>query len=126
MSVWRWLGLGALAAAATAGVRRRRHRLPSVISVAGRAGRSAEVARLASHVGATAASNRARRVFASAERREALDAELQLRTAEQVAEALGNLKGLKLSHLSEFGGCERALTASSGVNLACCYERGSA
>ena len=104
MSVWRWLGLGALAAAATAGVRRRRHRLPSVISVAGRAGRSAEVARLASHVGATAASNRARRVFASAERREALDAELQLRTAEQVAEALGNLKGalMKVGQLASF------------------------
>src|SRR6266550_7232921 len=104
MSVWRWLGLGALAAAATAGVRRRRRRLPSVISVAGRAGRSAEVARVASHVGATAASNRARRVFASAERREVLDAELQLRTAEQVAEALGNLKGalMKVGQLASF------------------------
>src|SRR5437763_3684675 len=107
MSAWRWLGLGAAAAAftaATAASRRRRHQLPRVVSVASRVGRSTEVARLASHVGATAASNRARRVFASAPRRQALDAELQLRTAEQVAETLGHMKGalMKVGQLASF------------------------
>ena len=72
--------------------------------MASRVGRSTEVARLASHVGATAASNRARRVFASAPRRQALDAELQLRTAEQVAETLGHMKGalMKVGQLASF------------------------
>src|SRR5437879_13756610 len=104
MSVWRWLALAAAGAAVTSVRRRRTRRSPSVVSVAGRAGRSVEVARLASQVGATAASNRARRVFASAERREALDAELQLRTAEQVAASLGNMKGalMKLGQLASF------------------------
>src|SRR5437764_3976384 len=107
MSAWRWLGLGAAAAAftaATAARRRRRHQLPRVVSAASRVGRSTEVARLASHVGATAASTRARRVFAAAPRRQALDAELQLRTAEHVAETLGHMKGapMKVGQLASF------------------------
>src|SRR5207253_8690924 len=102
MAAWRWLALAGLAAV----VARRRYanRPRHVVSAAGRVSRGAEVARLASQVGAAAASNRARRVFASAERREALDAELQLRTAEQVAGVLGNMKGalMKVGQLASF------------------------
>ena len=62
------------------------------------------MARLGARVGTTAASNRARRVFASAERKEALDAELELRTAEDVAATLGNMKGvmMKLGQVASF------------------------
>ena len=66
--------------------------------------RNAALAKLAGQVGAGAASNRARRVFASAARREVLDEEIQLRTAEQVAATLGNMKGamMKLGQLASF------------------------
>jgi len=47
-------------------------------------------------VGAGWATHQARRVFASAERREALDAEYELRSAEEVAAALGNMKGVMM------------------------------
>lgn len=62
------------------------------------------VAKLAGQVGAGMAAHRAQRVFASAERREELDAARQLRTAEQVADALGNLKGalMKIGQLASF------------------------
>src|SRR5437763_5206701 len=105
MAVWRWLALGAVVAAATASARRRQRASPRpVVAAAGRVGRGTAVARLASQVGATAASNRARRIFASAERREVLAAELQLRTAEQVAESLGHMKGalMKVGQLASF------------------------
>ena len=58
-----------------------------------RAARTADVARMGTKAGGAYAVNRARRAFASAERKEELDAELQLRTAEQVAEALGSHEG---------------------------------
>jgi predicted unusual protein kinase regulating ubiquinone biosynthesis (AarF/ABC1/UbiB family) len=58
--------------------------------------RNAQAAQLAAGLGATAASNRARRVFASAARKEALDAELELRSAEQVVAALGQMKGVMM------------------------------
>ena len=55
-------------------------------------------------MGATAAVLQARRAFSSPERRETLDAELQLRTAEEVAAALGNLKGamMKLGQMASY------------------------
>ncbi len=101
--------LGAAVVAAVAGVavgRRRAHRRrsPAPVGSTTQVARTGELARLASQVGAGAAANRARRVFASAERREALDAELELRTAEQVATTLGNMKGalMKLGQLASF------------------------
>lgn len=47
---------------------------------------------------------RARRVFASAARREELDSEFQLRTAEDVAATLGNMKGalMKLGQMASY------------------------
>ena len=48
--------------------------------------------------------HRARRVFASAERRETLDREYEIRTAEQVATELGNMKGalMKLGQMVSY------------------------
>jgi predicted unusual protein kinase regulating ubiquinone biosynthesis (AarF/ABC1/UbiB family) len=59
---------------------------------------------MGARVGATVVTNRARRVFASAERKVALDAELELRTAEEVAATLGNMKGalMKVGQLASF------------------------
>jgi predicted unusual protein kinase regulating ubiquinone biosynthesis (AarF/ABC1/UbiB family) len=69
-----------------------------------RAARTADVARLSAKAGSAYAVNRAQRAFASAERREELDAELQLRTAEQVAEALGHMKGalMKVGQMASY------------------------
>ena len=69
-----------------------------------RAERNAAVAKLAGQVGAGMAAHRAQRAFVSAERRDELDAARQLRTAEQVADALGNLKGalMKIGQLASF------------------------
>ena len=69
-----------------------------------RSARNLEVARLGSRMGASYAANRARRVFASAERREQLDAEFELRSAEQVATTLGNMKGalMKLGQMASY------------------------
>lgn len=62
------------------------------------------MARLGARVGTGAVSHGARRVFASAERKEALDAEFQLRTAEEVVATLGNMKGalMKLGQVASF------------------------
>ena len=69
-----------------------------------RAARNLELARMGSRMGASFAAHRARRVFASAERREALDAEFELRSAEQVAQTLGNMKGalMKLGQMASY------------------------
>ncbi|MEA3055405.1 MAG: hypothetical protein QOD30_837, partial [Actinomycetota bacterium] len=107
----RWLKrTGIVAALAAAGgiayalvARRSRDASPSEQPTT-RAARTAEIAKLGARVGGTVASNRARRVFASAERKEELDAELELRTAEDVAATLGNMKGalMKLGQLASF------------------------
>src|SRR2546421_2986278 len=84
--------------------RRRARRSAGAVQATGRAARGAELARLSARVGTTVAGNRARRVFASAERKVALDAELELRTAEDVAATLGNMKGvlMKLGQIASF------------------------
>jgi predicted unusual protein kinase regulating ubiquinone biosynthesis (AarF/ABC1/UbiB family) len=66
--------------------------------------RNVEVAKLGTKAGGTYALHRARRTFASPERREELDAEHQLRTAEQVAEALGHMKGalMKIGQMASY------------------------
>jgi predicted unusual protein kinase regulating ubiquinone biosynthesis (AarF/ABC1/UbiB family) len=59
---------------------------------------------LATKVSVATAANRAQYAVASADRRASLDEELQLRTAEQVTAALGNMKGalMKLGQLASF------------------------
>ena len=105
---WTSLGLVAVGAgfvAATVASRRgKRDRSTEPLRSTTRVARSAEVARLGLRVGGTVASNRARRVFASAERKEVLDAKMELRTANDVAATLGNMKGalMKLGQIASF------------------------
>ena len=72
--------------------------------VRGVGARRARLAAVGARAGADWATHRARRVFASAERREALDTAFELRTAEQVAAALGEMKGalMKLGQMASY------------------------
>ncbi|HEY8526720.1 MAG TPA: AarF/ABC1/UbiB kinase family protein [Acidimicrobiales bacterium] len=74
------------------------------VSHRSRARRTAEMAKIGGRAGATYALHRARKVFASAERQAELDRSFELRTADQVAEALGNMKGalMKLGQMASY------------------------
>jgi predicted unusual protein kinase regulating ubiquinone biosynthesis (AarF/ABC1/UbiB family) len=74
------------------------------ISLTGRAGRNAELARVASRLGRSYATAGARQVFASAATRDRIKADRQLRTAAEVAEALGSMKGalMKLGQMASY------------------------
>jgi predicted unusual protein kinase regulating ubiquinone biosynthesis (AarF/ABC1/UbiB family) len=95
---------GAGMGAAAAVVLRRRARRHAGGLPSGRGARNAEVAKLASRVGRTYALSSARQVFASAERREQLKAEQQLKSAAEVVEALGSMKGalMKLGQMASY------------------------
>ena len=69
-----------------------------------RARRNAELAKVGARAGGSLAAHRARRVFASAARRQELDAAFELKTAEQVAATLGNMKGalMKIGQMASF------------------------
>ncbi|MCU1460014.1 MAG: hypothetical protein JWO37_89 [Acidimicrobiales bacterium] len=97
------LGAAALAAAA-AEVRRRQQANTGRVTARSRAARTGEMARLGGRTGSTYAWHRARRVFASAERKETLDAEFELKSAEAVADTLGNMKGalMKLGQMASY------------------------
>jgi predicted unusual protein kinase regulating ubiquinone biosynthesis (AarF/ABC1/UbiB family) len=66
--------------------------------------RRIELALLGSRAGAGLALHRARRTFASVDRHEELDEQFQLRTTEQVAQALGHMKGalMKLGQMASY------------------------
>ena len=74
------------------------------LGATGRSHRSLVTARAATRAGRGWAMHRARRTFADAGRREELDLEHQIRTATEVAETLGNLKGamMKLGQMASF------------------------
>lgn len=74
------------------------------ISSSSRNARSAAMAGVGAKAGGQYALHRARRVFASAEREGELDAAFELRTAESIAEALGNMKGamMKLGQMASY------------------------
>jgi predicted unusual protein kinase regulating ubiquinone biosynthesis (AarF/ABC1/UbiB family) len=106
---------GMAAGAAFAAARRRRDGTAATTGTSGAADgtalaartrnqRRAELARLGGRAGAGFAVHRARRVFASAERQAELDQQFELRTAEQVAEALGGMKGafMKLGQMASY------------------------
>ena len=80
-----------------------RHRHDIVGSQA-RLGRNVTVARVGARTGARWATIQARKTFASAERREALDAEFELKTTEEVVQSLGNLKGamMKIGQMASY------------------------
>ncbi len=69
-----------------------------------RRARNVDLARLGASVGTVYASTSARKLFASAERRIELDHERELRTADAVADRLGNMKGalMKLGQMASY------------------------
>ena len=94
--------VGACVAAAGA-VARRRPSLHLHLRTS-RLHRNTDVVKLGATVGAQYAGTAARKVFAGAERRIELDRERELRTAEAVAERLGNMKGalMKLGQMASY------------------------
>jgi predicted unusual protein kinase regulating ubiquinone biosynthesis (AarF/ABC1/UbiB family) len=98
-------GLAALVAV-TSGVRSRRSRSAAAMPVSrqSRAERSAHMVRIGGRAGAGYALHRARRAFASVERQAELDHEFELKTAEQIADALGNMKGalMKVGQMASY------------------------
>jgi predicted unusual protein kinase regulating ubiquinone biosynthesis (AarF/ABC1/UbiB family) len=84
---------------------RRRDAAAGPITSASRTARTVELAKVGSAAGANLAVHRVRRAMAvSDEDRARLDAEFELRTAEQVAEALGGMKGalMKLGQMASY------------------------
>lgn len=67
-------------------------------------GRNTRLARMGARVGTTYATTAARKAFASAERREELDRHRELRSAQQVADELGQMKGalMKLGQMASY------------------------
>ncbi|MDQ3738674.1 MAG: AarF/ABC1/UbiB kinase family protein [Actinomycetota bacterium] len=74
------------------------------VSQRSRRRRNVELAGLGVNVGSAYATARARKLFASAERRVEIDEALRLRTAEQVAARLGNMKGalMKVGQMASY------------------------
>ena len=74
------------------------------VSIGSRGARTLELARVGSRAGAGYASMATRAAFASEGRKAELRSEFELRTAEQVAEALGNMKGaaMKLGQMASY------------------------
>ncbi len=66
--------------------------------------RNAELTKVGARAGSAYVVHRARRVFADETRREHLDRRFEMRTAEQVAEALGHMKGalMKLGQMASY------------------------
>jgi len=99
------LATGAVAAAAAVLTARSRssHRTHRTMHRS-RARRNGQLARMGARVGATYATTAARKTFASAERREELDRHRELRSAQQVAEELGHMKGalMKLGQMASY------------------------
>src|SRR4029450_5141927 len=87
------VGAGIAAIAVLARRARRNDDAATPIPAQTRNRRRLELARVGGRAGAGFALHRARRTFASAERRVELDRRFELRTADEVAQTLGNMKG---------------------------------
>lgn len=103
----KWLRRLVVLAVTTLGVAwlmRRRPADGSAISRGSFFARNGELARLGLKVGTTYASASARKVFASAERRVEIDHETELKSARQVSERLGDMKGalMKLGQMASY------------------------
>jgi predicted unusual protein kinase regulating ubiquinone biosynthesis (AarF/ABC1/UbiB family) len=102
----RTLAIGALAALAVAAFRKfaADPSSGSPVSGTGLTRRNLRLAGLGARGGSRYAVHRARRTFASAERKDALDTEFQLRTAEDVTRELGNMKGamMKVGQMASY------------------------
>ena len=96
--------IGAALVASRLGSDRRSRRGTGALTATGLVGRNAQLAAVGARSGASYAIHRARLVTATDERREELDAAYQMRTAAQVAETLGNMKGalMKLGQMASY------------------------
>ena len=96
------LAAALVAAAARAGRARRGRRGP--VSATGVVARNAQLAAIGARSGTSYAVHRARLATASDDRRRRLDADYRLRTAAQVAGALGNMKGalMKIGQMASY------------------------
>ncbi len=74
------------------------------IGKVGRAARNVQIAGLGGKVAGRWGAHKARRIFAAAERKEELDREFELKTAEDVVKRLGNMKGafMKLGQMASY------------------------
>jgi predicted unusual protein kinase regulating ubiquinone biosynthesis (AarF/ABC1/UbiB family) len=99
----RVIGISLVAAGAVAVARFRRKGAGPVTGTSV-ATRNAQLAAIGARSGAAYAVHRTRLVTASGERRDQLEAEYQLRTAAQVADALGNMKGalMKIGQMASY------------------------
>ncbi len=104
------LGVVVAAAAGVLAVQEARKRAAAAapagrpIETTTRAARSAAMAGIGAKAGGSYALHRARRAFASAERQSELDTQFELKTAESITEALGNMKGamMKLGQMASY------------------------
>ena len=96
--------LGGAAAVAMWRWRSARTTPPGFIAATSRSARNLQVARLGARAGVREVGHRARRVVSPPEHRERLDEAHALRTAEQVAETLGNMRGafMKLGQMASY------------------------
>ena len=96
-----WLGMLGVLAAAIVVVSRRLDRTAMGTSWKGR---NARLARMGVKVGGTYASTAARKTFASTKRRDELDRAREIKTAQQVADELGQMKGalMKLGQMASY------------------------
>jgi tRNA A-37 threonylcarbamoyl transferase component Bud32 len=98
------IGVAAAAWVGTVQLRKSRAGAEDRASIRGGARRTAQIARVGGRAGGAYALHRARRVFADAGRREDLDTEFEMKTAEHIAETLGNMKGamMKLGQMASY------------------------
>ncbi|MCU0311925.1 MAG: AarF/ABC1/UbiB kinase family protein [Acidimicrobiales bacterium] len=96
--------LTAAALGLAGGLAARRRRTERVVAHRGQSARTARLAALGARTGASYATHRARRAFVDAGRRRELDTAFELRTAEQVVEALGQMKGamMKIGQMASY------------------------
>ena len=76
----------------------------AIVGSMGSLGRNTTVAKVGARTGGRWAVTQARKTFASAERREALSAEFEMKTTEDVVASLGNLKGamMKVGQMASY------------------------
>ena len=98
------IGAGIAAAAVLAAARRRSHDRGHALTSTGLVARNAQLASVGARSGASYAVHRARLATAPAAQREALQTAYQLRSATQVADALGNMKGalMKIGQMASY------------------------
>ena len=76
----------------------------SAVAISSRSARNVETARLATSIGTTVATTKAKKIFASAARRDELDRAAEMKTAEAIKESLGSMKGalMKIGQMASY------------------------